>query len=475
MAKRTSRTIWVVALLAFLLLVGGILWGAGVLAERPAGRIGPALRARLMGLVSGLWVGQVDPRAFAMPGEEIEYWLYYENNGPAVSGATLVDTLPLGCTFRENSVDATPDRQWSYDPVNRRLEFALGNLADHQGGTVRFRVLVGADTPARTQLVNKAQTWVGNNLTDESISAPTIVQAPQIEATLDGPDPAVLCTNVAYTLTYTNTGNTGAVSMTVALTLPVGFNFLYSSPAYTPTRAAGGVLTWSNLPDLTVDGSQTLMVYARIASKSAIQPGRRVICPATVRTQLPSGPVLEQNVAFTSTMAAGPCPTFLPTVFSFFGGGKDAYEPDEIPEQATIMEVDGPPTVHTFSKPRDEDWMRFYAYPYVTYRVETYDLLGTQPPSGVSPVGWEPRTDTVMSVYEPRIEPLSPYLTGELVCESDNYRDNPVDYRSVCCFQATTRGWYYIRVRQRNPLICGAETGYKVRITRVGGCRRLVE
>jgi uncharacterized repeat protein (TIGR01451 family) len=302
------------------------------------------------------------------------------------------------------------------------------------------------------------------------VSAPTIVQAPQIVVSLDGPDPATLCTEIAYTLAYTNTGNTGAVSVTVALTLPDSFNFVRSSSAYGPNQGPGGALTWSNLPDLPVDGSQTLTVYARIASRITTWPGTRVTCPAVVRTQLPSGPVREGKATLTSTIAAGPCSSFLTTVFFFFGESRDAYEPDGTPEQATIMEVDGPPTAHTFHKPEDEDWMRFYALPYVTYRVETYDLLGTQPPSGVSPIGWEAQTDTVMSVYEPRIEPLGPYITGTLVCESDNYRDNPVDYRSVCCFQATTRGWYYIRVRQHNPLIWGAATGYKVRIKRLGGC-----
>ena len=470
MAKRTRRTIWFVALLAFLLFIGGLAWWERALAEKPVGRIGAALRARLLGLVDGLWVGQVDPRAFAMPGEEIEYWLYYENNGPAVSGATLVDILPLGCTFRTDSVDADPNCDWQYDPVNRRLEFTLGTLADHKGGVVRFRAVVQTDMAARTPLVNKAQAWVGNAMTDESISAPTTVQAPQIEASLDGPGSIVLCSDVAYTLTYSNTGNIGAISVTVALTLPDGFRFVHSSPAYPPTEISAGVLTWQGLPDLPVDGMQTFTVYAHVSPKTNTWPGVRVTLPAVVRTQLPSGPMREGNAAATATIEPGPCPVYLTMLFQYYSEDRDAYEPDSTPQQATIMEANGEPTAHTFHRPGDEDWMRFYALPYETYLLETYDLLGTDPPSGEPPIGWEPRTDTVMSVYEPRIDPLSPDITGTLICESDNWRDNPPDYRSVCCFQATTRGWYFVRIRQHNPQIFGSGTGYKVRIQRTGRC-----
>lgn len=470
MTARTKRIIGFVALLAFLLLMGGLAWWGIALAEKPVSRIGPALRARLMGLVNGLWVGQVDPRAYAMPGEEIEYWLYYENNGPAISGAKLVDILPPHCTFRADSVDADPTCTWQYDPANRRLEFALGDLGTRKGGTVRFRVLVQADVAARIPLVNRAQTWVGNAMTDESISAPTIVQAPQIEVSLDGPTSVALCSDTAYTLTYSNTGNIGAISVTVALALPDGFGFVRSSPAYPPTEVSDRVVTWRRPSELPVDGRETFTIYMRTAPKAAIWPGLCITLPATVSTQLPSGPMRESRAEAAILIESGPCPIYLTMLFLYTGEVRDAYEPDSTPEQAAIMEVDGEPTVHSFHRPGDEDWIRFYALPYEIYLVETYDLLGTEPPSDEPPADWEPRTDTVMSIYEPRIDPLSPSITGTLICESDNRRDNPPDYGSSCCFQATTRGWYFVRIRQHNPQIWGAGTEYKVRIKRVRRC-----
>jgi uncharacterized repeat protein (TIGR01451 family) len=470
MAKRTREAIGFAALLAFLLLIGGLaLWSEASLAGKPVSRIGPALRARLMGLVNGLWVGQVDPRAYAMPGEEIEYWLYYENNGPAVSEAKLVDILPFGCTFRVDSVDANPQCTWQYDPLNRRLEFVLGDLGPRKGGTVRFRVLVQADVAARTPLVNRAQTWVGNSMTDESVSEPTIVQAPQIEVSLEGPEVVALCRDAAYTLTYSNTGNIGAVSVTVALNLPDGFSFVRSSSRYPPAEISDKAITWDRPSELPVDGRETFTIYLRTSPKGAIWPGLHITLPVTVSTRLPSGPIRESHAEAAMRIESGPCPIYLTMVLLYPGETRDAYEPDSTPEQATIIEVDGEPTAHNFHRPGDEDWMRFYALPYEMYLVETYDLLGAEPPSGELPADWEPRTDTIMSAYEPRIDPLSPYITGTLICESDNRRDNPPDYASSCCFQATTRGWYFIRIRQHNPQMW-LGTGYKVRVKRVQRC-----
>jgi hypothetical protein len=307
-------------------------------------------------------------------------------------------------------------------------------------------------------------------MTDESLSAPTVVQAPQLEVAVQAPTRIQRCSDMAYTLVCSNTGNTGALWVTAVMTLPDGFDFLRVAPEDTEPQQQGGVLTWRYLPDIPVDGVLTLTVFARVSQRTATWPGTYATCEATVRTHLPSRVARETHGVATRAIEPGSCPLLLVLLFRYQSTYADSYEPDTVPQQATAMEVDGPPTEHTFHRPGDEDWMRFLASPYVTYQVETYDLVGAVPPGGAPDPAWEPRTDTVMSVYEPQIDPLSPFITGTLVCESDNWRQNPPDYRSVCCFRATTHGWYFIRVQQHNPLIGGAGTGYKVRVRRVGGC-----
>jgi hypothetical protein len=443
----------VLALLGCVVLAGSWFWTREVRAQEPAGGIGPALRARLAGQVPGLWVGQVDPRAFVTPGETIEYLVYYGNNGEAIQGASLVNVLPIGVSLAY--VDAQPQRAQQYDAVNRRLLLELGDLAADAGGLVRIVARVDALTPPEARLRNTVQSWIGDAMTDMAVSEPTIVQAPRLEASVQPLQRLKRCTELLYTVAITNTGNMGAGNLTVTVRLPDGFLYI-RTPAEEQPQIVGQSLIWSDMRGLATDETRSIGVRVRVAQNVYTEPGRIATCSVVVTTQLVSQVALTGAASVSNPIEIGPCPQFFPEMHFYSGTLRDAYEQDDTPAQASILEVDGDLAEHNSHKPADEDWMRFYTTAGASYQVELQNIGA--------------RSDALLEVYAPRIDPLSPLLTSTLVCASTYQAGEDPVAEQTCCFEADTRGWYFVRVRQRLAWANGPDTEYQVRVVEVDAC-----
>lgn len=452
--SRRATVLWV-ALLGSLILIASLMMAFGGLvgAQEPRGTIGAALRSRLEGHTAGLWVGQVDPRAFVAPGEPIEYLVYYRNDGPAVSDAMLVDILPVGTLLE--SLHPEPDHPYAYDPANRRMVLTLGDVPTGVGGLVRIVAIVRAVASPDARLANTAQTWVGERLVDWSVSAATIVQAPRVEVSLVAATALRRCSVMAYTLTYTNTGNLGASNLTVTVSLPDDFLYL-ESPGQDQPEVRGNQVVWRDLRGLATDEVRTIPVRAMVAETLHNWPGTLVTATAVVTTQVTAGVAFTSVAAVSGSIENGPCPTWFPQVSMFMSTFRDSYEPDDSPREAVTVTVDGQASWRTFHKPADEDWLRFLAEPGRYYRVGALDL--------------ETRSDPIVSVYSPRLDPLSALLTGTLVCRADITSTNALSRAVTCCLETDTRGWYFVQVRQADPQVLGHDTGYQLRVTEALSC-----
>ena len=408
------------------------------------------------------WVSQADPRAVAMPGEQIEYLVYYTNTGAPVTSASLVDLIPSRSELV--LVDVQPVRPYHYDPANRRVEIDLGAMARDAGGVVRIVVEVRPDAVSAMLLHNIAQFILGG-VTHEDTSAGTIVQAPVLEASLTGAAEVQRCTDADYTLVVTNTGNLGATNFQLALSLPKGMQYVSTTGPYQPEQR-GEFLYWDSQLSLMPNEPRTMTVRTHVPSAGpASMPGTTLACRLDVTTTLPTRVVYTQTAETSATVLPAPCPTYLPSITAYYPFYGDRYEVDDQPELATMVFDDGVGTTHTFHRVGDEDWIRFYAVRGYTYTVETFDLSNPAVLTDtIHPTAWLTRTDTVVSVYDPCILAICPTLTGTLICENDNATKQPYDLSSSCTFKAQLDGWYYVRVRQKDAAVFGQESRYKVRV-----------
>jgi uncharacterized repeat protein (TIGR01451 family) len=461
MSKPRKPAIWFVTLLGVVIILGAFCWGS-VGAQKPWDELRVLLGERLGDLPQGLWAGLVDPPLTASCNQQINYIAYYRNDGPAVSGAVRTITLPAETEIRTIPVSGTLD--------GLAVVVPLGNVATGQGGSVPVSVIVRPGTPAEAQLVARVEVAAAGGTPFRYSCAPTIVQAPRLQVLISERSAVRRCSDATYTAVVSNTGTLGATQVTVMLDLPAGFLFLDAAPTLPTRRITGATTTliWENV-NLAPGARWETSLQVRVTAVEQTMPGTQVTCTAEAGVSECLLP-LRATASVTSVIGFGPCPTFLPFVYSYASTCMDAYEPDDRPGQITgtqihVMQVNISATdhfsyTHNFFKPADQDWMRFYAYPGITYTVETFDLVNEPPTATV-----RPRTDTVLQIYEPNDDPSSGYITGTLILESNRASQEEGVYGSSGCFTATTRGWYYVRVYQRNPLDAGCDTGYKVRVS----------
>ncbi|MFN2128998.1 MAG: clostripain-related cysteine peptidase [Anaerolineae bacterium] len=115
----------------------------------------------------------------------------------------------------------------------------------------------------------------------------------------------------------------------------------------------------------------------------------------------------------------------------------DAYEPDDDPSTAAVVQIDATPQVHNFCAPGDVvDWYRFMAVQGRAYTIETSAL--------------EANSDTVLSLYDR--DSMSLLLTDD--DSGSEGRASRVEWR------APASGSYYARVHNSGGMT-GSGTGYR--------------
>ncbi len=115
----------------------------------------------------------------------------------------------------------------------------------------------------------------------------------------------------------------------------------------------------------------------------------------------------------------------------------DEYEPDNTLATARQIIVGGSAQSHNFHVSGDQDWVYFDASRSVEYTITTSDL-GT-------------RADTVLELYDG---------SGTLLAYNDDYSG----WASRIVWQANADGRFYVKVRQYNASIFGANTNYRLSV-----------
>src|SRR3989454_6351664 len=163
-------------------------------------------------------------------GSPLTYTLMITNNGPSSStGATVVDTLPLGvtfvsapgCTFTSPSTVTCP-----VGPLVLAASASFTIVVTVNSGTT------GTLTNSASVTGNEPDLAPGNNMA----TAMTMVLA-QTDLAItktDAPDPVVAGSPLTYTLMITNNGPSSSTGATVVDTLPLGVTFV-SAPGCTFT------------------------------------------------------------------------------------------------------------------------------------------------------------------------------------------------------------------------------------------------
>ena len=121
------------------------------------------------------------------------------------------------------------------------------------------------------------------------------------------------------------------------------------------------------------------------------------------------------------------------------GNAPDAFEPDDVADDATDIAPDGSPQRHTMHVPGDVDYIRFAATAGTTYVVATTNLGAA--------------SDTVITLYDGALTP---------VAEDDDGNGNAA---SRIEFVAAASQSYSVRIRDANPTAYGAATQYDVSVT----------
>ena len=213
---------------------------------------------------SDLTLTKDDGDVTVIPGDTIAYTLTYTNTGnQGATGVVLMETVPGGTSFDAGSSTAG----WSCVPdgqAGSTCTLAVGSVVAGGQGSATFAVVVADPLGVGiTQLTNSASIADdGSNGADptpgdNSASDTTpVIAAPDLILTKD--DGGIITSpggDVAYTLTYTNTGNQGATGVVLMETVPGGTSF----------DAGSSTAGWSCVPDGQAGSTCTLAVGSVVA------------------------------------------------------------------------------------------------------------------------------------------------------------------------------------------------------------------
>src|SRR5207247_1533936 len=164
-------------------------------------------------------------------GGTITYTLGFSNTGSSgATGVVLSDTIPVNTTF----VSATGGGALSAGIVT----WSIGSLAAGGSGSVQLVVRVASPLANGTVITD------GTYSIDSTETAPvtgvaittTVTSSSVLAVTAtDAPDPVVAGGTITYTLSYSNTGNSGATGVVVSDTVPANTTIV--------SATGGGVLS----------------------------------------------------------------------------------------------------------------------------------------------------------------------------------------------------------------------------------------
>ncbi len=280
-------------------------------------------------------------RSVVEDGGVVTYTVKLTNTGGSAITSNLVDTLPVGVSYKavDSGTSAPSSTTWP------KVVWNDVTVAAGESRTFSYQVDVAKDLADGTELTNLA-TWSGRD--DEVTVTVTNPGEPGLEKTADR---AVVDDGgtVVYTVTLTNTGG-APVTSDLTDTLPEGITFKHptgTTPA--PTSVVGQLVTWKAV---TVGplGSRTFAYEVDVAAgladgteltNAASWAGRDDRVTVTVRN--PGKPGLEKvsDPASGSRVAIGETITYTVTLTNTGGATLASDLVDTIPDGLSFQAVTG--------------------------------------------------------------------------------------------------------------------------------------
>ncbi len=218
--------------------------------------------APILNLVKADLTDPVDAGAY------LTYTLRYTNTGnQTATGVVITDTLDGNVTY--SGATPAPSGFMGSNPY-----WTLGSLPVNTPGQITMRVQVQMPLTNGTVLTNVAVIGCAQTTPVTAVQTTTVRSSPILLLTkTDGPDPVDAGAQLAYTLTYQNTGNEVAHGVVVTDVLDIRTLFAGSVP---PSQGSGQTRYWS-LGDLAPGAPATIRITA------------------TVQSPLPNGTVLTNS------------------------------------------------------------------------------------------------------------------------------------------------------------------------------------
>jgi uncharacterized repeat protein (TIGR01451 family) len=237
---------------------------------------------------------KVADKTLADPGDIIEYTITVKNTGTGVAGTVwIVDTIPADTTFKSSSPTYTT---YSGDTYTWKLtNFGTGTYV------ISIKVKVDVGTPDRTVLTNSVEVKYtdanGNVYPTLTDSAVTIVTAPDMSITKDGPKIVTPGQTFIYYINYTNSGSGWATNVVIKDILPANVIFLSSTPA--PTSTSGNTITWV-FP--TVKGYTSGSIMVTVQLKLFVKDGIKLINTVYLNYQDNNSNQYDEEKDYTETL-----------------------------------------------------------------------------------------------------------------------------------------------------------------------------
>ena len=160
-----------------------------------------------------LAVTKTGPEAAVEVGDPVTFTLTYRNSGDAAAAATLVDQLPAGLAYSEDSLGTG-------NLAGNLITWSLGTVAPGaEASLVLTTTALYGGTYTNTATISG--TPADSDLTDNSALAAVSITGPALYVTKSGPASLPAGEVVAYTIFYGNRG-TAAVNAILTDTLPAG-------------------------------------------------------------------------------------------------------------------------------------------------------------------------------------------------------------------------------------------------------------
>ena len=221
----------------------------------------------------------------------------------------------------------------------------------------------------------------------------------------------------------------------------VGIRLRFSDVVATPTSTRSATPTITPTSTRTPTRTATPTVTRTL---TATRTGTPVSTPTLTATPKPTRthtpgpafavqlPVIVKKYKPYAPPTPGPSPTAC----------VDSFEPDDAPDQARLILVNGAPQQHNAMPAGDVDYVTFVATGGCGYTLRTFDLTGMG-------------NDTLLTLYD---------MDGRTVLtENDDDPENPPASRIDWLCPAT--GVYFAMVRQLDPAVGGCDVTYKLMLT----------